>query len=111
MNLHTRSYVFIISGILVLAGAILYISQWVYAPYLFAVGAAGIAVCYLTAPYKQLDFRMRRLHRFNIAAGLSMIVASAFMFKQRMEWVACLLIAALLQLYTSSVGHKKDNEK
>ena len=110
MNSQIRSFVFTFSGVLVLAGAVLYISQWVYAPYLFAVGAAGITVCYMTAPYKQLDFRMRRLHRFNVLAGIAMIVASMFMFRQRMEWVACLLIAALFQLYTSFVKPKDKEE-
>lgn len=110
MNTQIRSLVFALSGILVLAGAILYISQWVYAPYMFAVGAAGITVCYLTTPYKQLGFRRRRLHRFNIIAGILMIVASAFMFNGRMEWVACLFIAAILQLYSSFVNPKDEKE-
>ncbi|MDR0348927.1 MAG: hypothetical protein LBH90_05475 [Tannerella sp.] len=82
-------------------------SRWIYAPYLFAAGTAGITVCYLTEPYKQLDFRMRRLHRINIVAGLAMIAASVFMFKQQMEWVAFLFIAALLQLYTSFIKPEK----
>jgi len=107
MNSQTRSLVFIFSGILVLSGAILYLTHWYYATYLFAVGAAGIAVCYLTVPYKHLDFRMRRLYRFNVIAGIAMIVASVFMFKQRMEWVAFLFVAAILQLYTSFVGPKE----
>jgi len=106
MNLNTRSFVFIFSGILVLTGTVLYISQWIYAPYLFAVGTAGITVFYLTEPYKGLDFRRRRLYRFNVIAGIAMIVASAFMFNQRMEWVAFLFIAAILQLYTSFVRPK-----
>ena len=36
-----------------------------------------------------------------------MIVASVFMFRGRMEWVALLLIAALIQLYTSFVPTDK----
>ena len=104
----TRSHLFIISGILVLAGAVLYLTKWEYAPYLFAAGAAGITVCYLTLPYKLSNYRMRRLQRINIFAGIAMIVASVFMFKQQMAWVAFLLISALLQLYTSFT--MKDNE-
>ena len=106
MNSKIRTQIFIISAICVLAGAMLYLTQWVYSFYIFACGAAGITVCYLTAPYHALNHRLRRLHRINVLAGIAMIVASAFMFKQRMEGVACLLVAALLQLYTSSV---KDN--
>lgn len=111
MNTQTQTIVFVFSGVLVLAGAILYISQWMYAPYLFAAGTAGITLCYLTTPYKQLDFRRRRLHRFNILAGILMIAASSFMFNQRMEWVACLFIAAILQLYTSFVNSTSKKEE
>jgi hypothetical protein len=105
----TRTYLFIFSGILVLVGASLYLSRWGYAPYLFSTGAAGITVYYLTIPYKTSDYRMRRLQRMNLLAGIAMIIASVFMFKHQMAWVACLLVSAILQLYSSFV--MKDNEK
>ena len=50
MNQQIRSIIFGVAGLLVLAGAILFLTHWAVAPYLFAVGAAGIAVCYLTLP-------------------------------------------------------------
>ena len=71
-----RSIIFAVSALLVLAGAILYLTQWAVAPYLFAVGAAGVALSYLTTPVGDLDFRSRRLHRFNVMAGFLMVVAS-----------------------------------
>jgi len=108
MNSTIRNYIFIFSGILVLIGAILYLSRWIYAPYLFATGAAGVTVYYMTIPYQTLNYRMRRLYRMNILAGIVMIAASVLMFKQRMEWVVCLLISAILQLYTSFVVKNKE---
>jgi hypothetical protein len=90
----------------VLAGAIAYGSYWIYAPYLFAAGAAGITVCYITVPYEP-HFRLRRLNRMNVFAGILMVVASVFMFMSRNEWVVFLLIGALLQLY-ASVAVRKD---
>ena len=63
MNDKARTIVFNISALLLLAGAGLYLALPVAAPYLFAVGAAGITVCYLTMPTKDMDFRRRRLHR------------------------------------------------
>ena len=63
MNQQIRSIIFGVAGLLVLAGAVLFLTHWAVAPYLFAAGAAGIAVCYLTLPVKDLDFRRRRLHR------------------------------------------------
>ena len=68
MNEKARTIVFNISALLLLAGAGLYLALPVAAPYLFAVGAAGITVCYLTMPTKDMDFRRRRLHRYNIVA-------------------------------------------
>ena len=38
------------AGLLILAGAVLFLTKWFLAPYLFAVGAAGMAVCFLTLP-------------------------------------------------------------
>lgn len=103
-----RTILFVVSSCLVLAGAALYLTQWTVAPYLFAVGAAGIAVNYLTTPVGDWDFRGRRLHRFNVMAGFLMVVASGFQFNGRKEWVICLLIAAILQLYTAFVSPKKE---
>ena len=41
MNQQIRSIIFGVAGLLVLAGAILFLTHWAVAPYLFAVGAAG----------------------------------------------------------------------
>ena len=94
MNEKARTIVFNISALLLLAGAGLYLALPVAAPYLFAVGAAGIAVSYLTMPTQDMDFRRRRLHRYNIFAGLLCIFASALMFSGRKEWMICLTISA-----------------
>ncbi len=111
MNRKTRTIIFNIAALFVLAGAALYLTKWVVAPYLFAVGTAGIAVCYLTLPVAGMNFRLKRLHRMNILAGLLGIVASALMFAGRLEWVLCLTISAILQVYTSFVSPKEpENE-
>jgi hypothetical protein len=96
------------SGVLTLAGATLYMTRWIHAPYLFAVGAAGLTVCFMTISGKNAGFRRRRLHRINVLAGISMIAASVFMFRERMEWVVFLFIAALLLIYTSFVSPRAD---
>jgi len=108
MNQQIRNYFFMFSGVLVLVGAVLYITHWSYSPYLFAFGAAGITLCYMTAPYQDLAFRQRRLHRINTMAGISLIVSSVFMFRSRTEWVVFLLIAALLFLYTSFINPRAE---
>ena len=104
----TKTHLYILSAILILIGAMLYLSQWKYTPYLFATGVAGMTVCNLTVPYKASDYRSRRLQRINILACFAMIIASVFMFKRQMAWIAFLLIASMLQFYTSFV--MKDRE-
>lgn len=107
MNQKARTIIFNIAGLLILAGAILFLNKWFLAPYMFAVGAAGIAVCYLTISTKDMEFRERRLHRFNVIASVLMICASGLMFKDMKEWIICLTIAAVLQLYSSFVSTRK----
>ena len=86
MNQQVRSWVFALSYIVLLLGAVLYVFQGWVAPYLFAVGAAGVTVCYMSV--------------------------SGFMFKERSEWILLLTIAAIFQVYTAFVGgNGSSNEK
>ena len=107
MSDKVKFFLFIVSAILILVGAILHVSSPTIASYIFAVGAAGVAVYYFTIPVKDMDFRSRRLHRFNIFAGLLCIASSALMFAHRKEWIICLTIAAIFQLYSAFVTPKK----
>ena len=108
MSQKIRNYIFMFSGALILAGAILYITHWIYSPYIYSFGAAGITVCFMTISYKTLGLRRRRLHRINVMAGVSVVASSVLMFRGQMEWVVLLLIAALLLLYTSFVNPRVD---
>ncbi|MDR0430319.1 MAG: hypothetical protein LBH58_07570 [Tannerellaceae bacterium] len=107
MNQQIRTTIFNFSALLVLLGASLYLTKLTFAPYLFAVGAAGVAINHLTTPLKNMDYRRRRLQIFNVIASLLLIVSSSFMFMNRNEWILCLTIAALLLLYTAFVSPKE----
>ncbi len=106
MNDKTRTVLFNCSALLLLAGAGLHLALPATSSYLFAAGAAGYVLCHLTLPTKGIDLRQRRLHRYSIFAGLLCVFASVLMFKGQKEWVICLTIAALLQLYTAFVAPK-----
>ncbi|MCD7972552.1 MAG: hypothetical protein LUG18_07770 [Candidatus Azobacteroides sp.] len=101
MNEATRKIVFIISGILTLTGAVLYLSPlvWEAIPYIYAIGTAGIAVIYLTGDLKNKDTRIRRLNLFLAIAGILLVLSSYFMFHHRQEWIICVLLSAVFQLY------------
>jgi multidrug transporter EmrE-like cation transporter len=104
MDQRLRTIIFKISGILLLIGAALYLTKLDFVPYIFALGASGLAVCQLTTSVKQMSLRRRRLQTFNVIAALMMVLASVLMFKQQLEWIICLTIAAVLQLYTAFVA-------
>lgn len=103
MSPNIRTIIANFSSLLILAGAILFYSKWLYAPYLFAFGAAGYTFIALTTPTKDLGVRSKRLHRYNMYAGLLFIASSSLMFMNRKEWVVLVLIAAVLLIYTSFV--------
>ncbi len=103
MNDKVRTILFNFSALLVLAGALLYFFHFLYAPYLFAVGTAGVAIAHFTVPYKDLSLRRKRLQHFNVLASGLMIAASALMFKGQNEWIICLSIAAIFQTYAAFV--------
>lgn len=107
-----KAYVYYISAILLLAGAALVITKWEYAAHLFAVGAAGIATFYLTTPYEGKNFRLKRLHRLEIIAGILLILSSYLMFRNKFsnEWLMTFSIATFMIVYTmiiSSIEEKK----
>ncbi|MGL5894544.1 MAG: hypothetical protein ACRCZM_08020 [Bacteroidales bacterium] len=80
-----------------------YLIKWEATPYIFAVGAAGVAVSHLTNKYKGTNLRKKRLHGTLGLAGLILVLSSYFMFKGMSEWIICLLISAVLHLYVSFV--------
>ncbi len=108
MSPQNRIIISNVSSVLVLIGAVLAYIDWVYAPYLFAFGAAGFTLMALLTPHKHLGIRSKRLHRFTMYAGVLMIAASSLMFMNRKEWVVLVLIAAVLLVYTSFVKVKEE---
>ncbi len=111
MKPQIQTRMFYISAVLVLISTALFITKWTYAPYLFAVGAAGIAVYYFSNHYTGTNVRLKRLHRFNIFSGILLVVTSYLMFKNRSEWIATLSIAAFLQLYVSIITGIEEKKK
>lgn len=108
MNRQIRTILFVTSALLLLVGAGLYIIDQHISPYLFAVGAAGLTLGYATEPQQETDLRKRRLQRYNLFAGVLMIAASMLMFNDRNEWMLCLSISAILQLYVAFVYPKDE---
>jgi hypothetical protein len=88
-----------ICGFLLLFSVIFYIQGWNFIPCLYAVSGAGMAVVFLTSPYRGDNLRLKRLNIQQAIAALMLPVSSYFMFKGMNEWIVCLLVSALLQTY------------
>ena len=87
---------FAVGAIMALTGAAVYITGWNYAPYIYTIGAGFIALA------KGKSKILKRLRIQQIFGALALILTGAFMFTTRgNEWIACLTIAAVLELYTA----------
>ena len=105
---------FTVGAIMVLAGAILRITAWqLYAPYIYTIGAGMVALAQINSPVKGRSKVLKRLRMQQIFGALALVLAGAFMIYTRgNEWIACLTIGAILQLYTSfRIPQEEEKEK
>ena len=92
---------FAVGAIMALTGAAVYITGWNYAPYIYTIGAGFIALAQVNHRLKEKQI-LKRLRIQQIFGALALILTGAFMFTTHgNEWIACLTIAAVLELYTA----------
>ena len=99
----TYSYIQMIGALLVLVGAMLQITRWELSPYIYTVGAVLFAyVQVMMGRYDGKNLIICRLRRQQIIGAILLVFAGVLMFtSKRNEWIVCLTIAAVLQLYTA----------
>jgi hypothetical protein len=103
-----KTYIFYACAILLVVSAALYITGNKYIPYIYAVSGAGIAVAYLTNPYRGDNFRLKRLNIQQAIAAILLPVSSYLMFQKRNEWFATLFVSAILQLYVAIIRNRAE---
>lgn len=97
-----QKIVYIVGGILLVLGAALYITRWEAAPYMYTVGAFMFGAMQMADRYEGNNFIIRRLRRQQILGALMLMLTGVAMFACKYnEWIVCLLIACLLELYTA----------
>lgn len=102
MNKKLLGYMAAVGAVLILIGAGSYITSWLLSPYLYTVGAVLFAIAQLMSRYEGNNLVIRRLRRQQIFGALLLLVTSVCMFTlHRNEWIVCLTIAAILELYTA----------
>ncbi|MCR4765899.1 MAG: hypothetical protein K5856_06985 [Bacteroidaceae bacterium] len=93
---------FMCGMVFALIGAAIYITHWPYAPYMFIVGAVTAAIAQIFAQPHVEDVTLKRLYRQQMFGALFLVFSGILMlYTHGNEWIVCLLIAAILELYTA----------
>jgi hypothetical protein len=99
----TYSLIQMVGAVLLLVGAMSQITHWALSPYIYTLGAVLFAyVQVVMSRYEGKNLIIRRLRRQQIIGAALLVFAGVLMFtSKRNEWIVCLTIAAVLQLYTA----------
>ena len=119
----TQTLIFVVGALLMVIGAGASLLAWSPAPYVFAVGAIAFTSMQFLQRYEGSNFVIRRLRGIMLMSDCLFLLSALLMFASMgnvfglsqvnyityiyNKWVLTLLIAALLQLYST---HRIDNE-
>lgn len=92
------NYVFLVGALLLVAGALFYLSYPIHAPIVFLAGTLLIILARIKMPYTGDDFRTKRLIGMQYLATILYLPTAYFMFQQQPYWFLCFLIAAMLEI-------------
>ena len=118
-----QTAIFLTGALLMVIGAGASLLQWSLAPYIYALGAIGFTSMQMLQRYDGPSVTIRRLRRIMLLSDLLFLISAVLMFAGQRnifglsqltflqyvynKWVVTLLIAAILQLYTT---HRIDHE-
>lgn len=91
--------------------------HWIYAPFVFAFGAAGTLIARIFEVYKGSNIRIKRLFRMGKVSAMCYCVSAFMMFYEGsnpQDWLAFLTAGAVLQLYVNYMipyAQKKEKEE
>lgn len=91
------------AGALILfIGLIFQFLKWEWAPYVYLVGSCLFAYVQLVSKCKSRNVVVRRLQRQQLLGAMLLVLTGIVMLLwNRNEWIVCLTIAAVLELYTA----------
>ena len=119
--------IYLIGALLMVIGAGTSILAWKAAPYVFAVGAIAFVSMQFLQRYEGANMVIRRLRRIQLFSDVFFLLSAALMIANTSnffgldyftyieyvynKWVITLLIAAILQLYsTHRISHELEKE-
>ena len=89
-------------AVMALLGAALQITRWEFSPYVYIIGAVLFAYSQVMDGYDGKNLIIRRLRRQQILGAVLLVFTGVLMFvTHNNEWILCLTIAAILELYTA----------
>ena len=96
------TYLMMAGAILLLLGVMLQITRWESSPVIYTIGAVLFAYVQVMDGYQGQNLIIRRLRRQQILGAVLLVFTGVLMFvMKRNEWIVCLTIAAILELYTA----------
>lgn len=91
-----------IGAVLLFVGLAIKITNWVFAPYIYLVGAILFAYVQVMDSYDGNNIIIKRLRRQQILGASLLVLTGVIMLLCRHnEWTASLAIASILELYTA----------
>ena len=118
-----QTIIFLAGAILMAAGAGMYVLQIGAGSYVYCLGALGFVSMQLLQRYEGTNFTIRRLRRIMMLSDILFLISGVLMLADqgnilhldqwiyvkyvRNNWVVTLLVAAILQLYST---HRIDSE-
>lgn len=107
--------IYMIGGLLMVAGAGISLMGWTGAPYLYAIGVLGFAPMQMLQRYEGQNVTIRRLRRILVTSDVLFLLTAVLMFASQSnafgipqveyvlyvhnKWIGTLLLAAIIQLY------------
>ena len=92
----------LVGAVLALVGVTFYITHWALSPYMYTIGATMVALAQINSPIKTDNIILKRLRAQQVIGAILLVVTGALMFfMHRNEWIVCLSVAAILELYTA----------
>ena len=98
---------FAVGAVMALIGAAVFITGWVYAPYIYTIGAGFVALAQVNTPLRAKSKTLRRLRIQQIFGALALILTGAFMFTTRGNELPALLSQPYWSYTRHSVFRRK----
>ncbi|MCD8318603.1 MAG: hypothetical protein LUC45_07115 [Paraprevotella sp.] len=104
-----QNILYVLGAVMLLVGAASYVTAWSLSFYFYAVGACIFAAMQCLAGYEGDNLIVKRLRIQQVIGALLLVCTAVFMamrtfnfgFARRNEWMVCLAVACVFELYTA----------